>query len=149
LGEDLQGNVYYVEETGDPVNPDKRTVELKDPDSDVSKLPVQWQSWLNRRRAEAPTLDELRKHEQSLLTLKQRVAELKEEEEKAQLQELAAIKAREAQQQQEQQQQQQQQRWTPRSSSSSSTSSSQSSQNTTESSSTSDGPSYSAWRPKK
>jgi NADH:ubiquinone oxidoreductase subunit len=93
VGEDLNGNVFFIQVTPDAFPPEKRLVELRDSDADIAQLPVQWQSWLNGRRQDPPSLEELRNHQKSMLVLKQKVMELQEEEEKTRLQELAASKA--------------------------------------------------------
>ncbi|KAG0616900.1 hypothetical protein M758_5G149900 [Ceratodon purpureus] len=81
-GTDKAGNSYYRQlQNRDGTVTERRWVEFAG-SSVVDPIPVEWNSWLNRRRKEPPTPEEMKELELRRQTIKAKAALLEMEEEK-------------------------------------------------------------------
>ena len=81
VGKDLTGNTYYLHEKSG-----RRFVKFARNEDLPSSLPVQWQSWLNKRREFPPSLEDLMEAERKQDDLQRKIKELEEKEQKSLLQ---------------------------------------------------------------
>jgi NADH:ubiquinone oxidoreductase subunit len=85
VGRDKQGNVYF-EETRQTGSVRKRFVKYTDESSpDVHSVPVEWWSWLHYMREEAPSDEEISRHEAHRAKVAEKVAKIEAEDHKQRL----------------------------------------------------------------
>lgn len=85
VGTDKEGNVYF-EETKQTGSVRKRFVKYtNDSVPDVHSVPVEWWSWLHYMREDAPSEEEILKHEAHRATVAEKVAKLEAEDRKQRL----------------------------------------------------------------
>lgn len=82
-GVDKSGNTYFRElQKIDGAETERRWVEFRKSSSNLEPIPVEWNSWLNGRRKDAPTQEEMMELEARRNAIKVKAALLQKEDEK-------------------------------------------------------------------